>query len=362
MGRSFIRKHLCTLEMARKWVPDAPSHSLGKLCDYLGIRLKDRHRAHGDAEATAQLLKQLLSVHREDAARAFIKHERSDALPSHLPLQSLQKLPHLPGVYYFTNKEGRTVYIGHGPNLRVSAWRKLQEAPRKRRNGKKLLQSVHDIHYVETGSESLAQLHAYLERIRMQPRYNTRAYRRKDDIQIPVVVDGDVDQVRDVLVFDGWTQARRQLQRWSQKHGFCLPGMRPLRITCPQCRQAACRWDASGRPRPELWLSQQQYETLAREWRFSGNQLLMELRGRDAEERGLILIRDGALAAYGWLSMDRSFFHPDELLQELIPCHDSFETRQVVHQCIKRKGYLSLKPLEHYLASATDEPAISRNL
>jgi DNA polymerase-3 subunit epsilon len=51
---------ICTLELARKAYPHAPSHRLGRLVEYLGLRQQltsDRlHRALPDAEATAHLL------------------------------------------------------------------------------------------------------------------------------------------------------------------------------------------------------------------------------------------------------------------------------------------------------------------
>ena len=55
---------ICTLELARKAYPHAPSHRLGRLVEYLGLRQQltsERlHRALPDAEATAYLLMQCL--------------------------------------------------------------------------------------------------------------------------------------------------------------------------------------------------------------------------------------------------------------------------------------------------------------
>lgn len=51
---------ICTLELARKAYPHAPSHRLGRLVEYLGLRQQltsERlHRALPDAEAAAYLL------------------------------------------------------------------------------------------------------------------------------------------------------------------------------------------------------------------------------------------------------------------------------------------------------------------
>lgn len=52
---------ICTVQMSRKFLPGLESYSLGKLCRNLGIELEDRHRAMGDARATALLFERLLA-------------------------------------------------------------------------------------------------------------------------------------------------------------------------------------------------------------------------------------------------------------------------------------------------------------
>jgi DNA polymerase-3 subunit epsilon len=46
--------------MARKFLPGHKSYSLGNLCSDLGIEIKGRHRASGDALATVKLFEILL--------------------------------------------------------------------------------------------------------------------------------------------------------------------------------------------------------------------------------------------------------------------------------------------------------------
>ncbi len=63
VGLPFNEPKVCTLKLSEKHLPDAGSYSLGKLCDALGIPIPKevRHRAAGDAVATAKLLGLLLS-------------------------------------------------------------------------------------------------------------------------------------------------------------------------------------------------------------------------------------------------------------------------------------------------------------
>ncbi len=60
LGKEFVQPQCCTLKIARKLLPELPSRSLGYLCEHLLIDIADRHRAHGDAEATVYVLKSFL--------------------------------------------------------------------------------------------------------------------------------------------------------------------------------------------------------------------------------------------------------------------------------------------------------------
>jgi DNA polymerase-3 subunit epsilon len=59
----FNEPKVCTLKLSQKHMPEEESYSLGKLCDSVGIPIPKevRHRAAGDAVATAKLLGLLLS-------------------------------------------------------------------------------------------------------------------------------------------------------------------------------------------------------------------------------------------------------------------------------------------------------------
>ena len=59
INKKFKRKTLCTIELSKKVFPDKKSYSLGKLVSSLGIVIKNRHRADGDAEATLHLFKKI---------------------------------------------------------------------------------------------------------------------------------------------------------------------------------------------------------------------------------------------------------------------------------------------------------------
>ena len=73
IGLNFKRKSLCTIELSKSVFPDEKSYSLGKLVSSLGIEIKNRHRADGDAMATLKLFKKIcLNLNKKQLSK-FIK-------------------------------------------------------------------------------------------------------------------------------------------------------------------------------------------------------------------------------------------------------------------------------------------------
>lgn len=55
MGLELTNDDLCTVRLARKLLPQLSSKSLGPVAAHFGIDIQARHRAMGDAEATAEV-------------------------------------------------------------------------------------------------------------------------------------------------------------------------------------------------------------------------------------------------------------------------------------------------------------------
>ena len=60
-GRQLRGRKLCTVKMARKVLPQLPRRSLDYVARYYGVEIHGRHRAAGDALATAKCLIRMLS-------------------------------------------------------------------------------------------------------------------------------------------------------------------------------------------------------------------------------------------------------------------------------------------------------------
>jgi DNA polymerase III epsilon subunit family exonuclease len=60
LGKTLDNADICTVKLARKLHPELPSRSLGPLAEHYGIHIEARHRAMGDAEATAIIFLEFL--------------------------------------------------------------------------------------------------------------------------------------------------------------------------------------------------------------------------------------------------------------------------------------------------------------
>ena len=119
IGLTYRRKKLCTVRLSRKLLPGKFSYSLGKLCASENIVLNDRHRAAGDAKATAILFGRLLKIDKEGFIPKALNPLSLEALmPPNLPKSDFLALPNAQGIYYFLNQKKEIVYIGKAKDIK----------------------------------------------------------------------------------------------------------------------------------------------------------------------------------------------------------------------------------------------------
>jgi DNA polymerase-3 subunit epsilon len=73
---------LCTVKLTRRLVPGLKNRGLDSVSRYFGIEIEDRHRAGGDARATAEVLVRLLERATDAGAKTLADLETAD-LRSH---------------------------------------------------------------------------------------------------------------------------------------------------------------------------------------------------------------------------------------------------------------------------------------
>ncbi len=176
-GYKWAARKLCTVRMSRKIKPGLRSYSLGNLCDKLGIEIQNRHRAGGDAGATAVLLGRLLAWDTEGVITEMLKKTSKDQrLPPNLPPEDFEALPQCPGVYYFRDRAGKVIYVGKAVNLkkRVATHFTGHTINPQRQH---FLRDIFAISFERCATELMALLLECIEIKRLWPVYN-RALKR----------------------------------------------------------------------------------------------------------------------------------------------------------------------------------------
>ena len=124
-GIGLLNPVLCTLRMARRFLPSLKRRRLDLLAEHFGLSTAGRHRGLGDARMAAELL----SIFLETAAgmglnrldRLIDHHYRGMAgrrIERHIPPETITAMPRTPGVYLMRNERGDLLYIGKAARLR----------------------------------------------------------------------------------------------------------------------------------------------------------------------------------------------------------------------------------------------------
>lgn len=177
LGYDFRMPHLCTVRASRYVIPGHASYSLGKLTSALGIELRNRHRAVGDAEATAHLFTLLYQTDVK-GLQTFIQEEvNPKILHPNLDLDILEEIPNKAGIYKFYNDTNQLIYIGKSKHIRKRIDQHLKN--NKTLKGEQMRVEIARIEFELTGSELIALLYES-ELIKVhKPLYN-RALRRSN--------------------------------------------------------------------------------------------------------------------------------------------------------------------------------------
>ncbi|MDR6159257.1 MULTISPECIES: 3'-5' exonuclease [Chryseobacterium] len=155
LGYDFKINTLDTIPLAKKLIPDEVSYSLGKLVKSLGIPLTNHHRAEGDARATLELFKLLIS---KDTENEIIQkqHEESNAKTYINKIKELtQDLPNEKGFVYFQNEAGKIIYSDYVQDINKFSKKVFNSKSKK---WEPIQQAVEQINYELTGTDIIAKM------------------------------------------------------------------------------------------------------------------------------------------------------------------------------------------------------------
>jgi len=155
LGYDFKINTLDTIPLAKKLIPDEVSYSLQKLVKSLGIPLINAHRADGDARATLELFKLLIS---KDTENEIIQkqHDETNAKNYINKIKQLtQDLPNEKGFIYFQNDEGKIIFSDYVQDINRYSKKLFNSKSKKWEN---VQNETEQINFELTGTDIIAKL------------------------------------------------------------------------------------------------------------------------------------------------------------------------------------------------------------
>lgn len=339
LGFDFTRKKLCTIRLARKLIPGLPSYSLGKLCGQLGIQIHDRHRAMGDAEATAILFEKMITLDSDDSVfLSFLKpRSREATLPPKLPKVVFDGLPESTGVYYFRNEEDDIIYVGKALNIKK---RVLSHFYDRKNREITMCQQTSNITYEVTGSELVALLLESSEIKRHYPTFNRAQRRSNEGYGVFTYTDrsgimhlawNKLRQISDPLAkFYNTTECRLFVERICEQFELC-PKYCHLQSNVSACfhyQIKMCKGICRDKELPKSY--NERVKLAIEEIRGESDSCIIQEVGRHDEEQAFVMIENGVYLGFGFTSKTADFSDLENFRKNLVLQQDNRDVQRIL--------------------------------
>jgi DNA polymerase III epsilon subunit family exonuclease len=349
LGYDFEAKTLCTVELAKKLIPEQQSYSLGKLVRALGIPMADRHRASGDAMATVKLFKMLLDKDLEkEIVKDFIKLEVEKGIAPKL-LDIVAGLPATTGIYYIHNEKGNMVYIGKSRNIKKRVNQHFTGTSAK---CKKIQAEVFTVTYDETGSELIALLKES-EEIKINKPIHNRT-QRKSIFQLALYAEKDEKgylnlklqkadgRKKEITSFTSLQEGKNALFRITSHYNLCqkLTGLYVSKTNCFQYTIKECDGACIGEISPEEYNARVQ--GFIDKNSFENQNMVLVDKGRTINERSAILIENGIYKGYAFYDLNYQIHNIEILKNIIIPMQNNRDTKNIIQGHVRKSKTLKI--------------------
>lgn len=337
-GIDFNCPKLCTVRLARQICPGLRSYSLGRICESIGISIFDRHRAFGDAAATAQLLAYLLSKDESGWVGKALKRNSGEAfLPPQISMATYLGLPEAAGVYYFYDLHGQVIYVGKAINIRK---RFKGHFTGGSKSSLSMKSEVYSVSYELTGSEFLALLLEALEIKRLWPKYNRSQkvkaatwgiYQYEDSSGYLRLQIAKIQRLHEpVCSFSSHAEAWAFLLGKVKDYHLCpkFCGIQKTSGACYAFQEHKCEGACCGEESLESYNSKVKKLFLSAEEQPS--RILIKENGREQGEEAAILFDQGLLRAYGFIDKTVGYVDAEDVLSCLTGVKSVPETQTIL--------------------------------
>ena len=378
LGYNYSRKTLCTVRLSRSLIPGQPSYSLGKLCQNIGIPLEGRHRAAGDAHATAILFDRLLKISQQAEAlqtpgataadtlaavdavapsgkkpsarkvKAVQEAIKTALLPPLITPEKVASLPQEAGVYYFHNEAGEVIYVGKSINI----YKRIQQhfaVDYKSRKSLEFKNSIADITWELTGSELVALLYESHEIKRLKPLYN-RAQRRSvfpagiflrtDEQGYKHLYYGRADdhsESHPLIALGNQFKAKGFLFHKVSKFNLCqkLCDLYKTTGACFDYQVHRCKGACVGLEPPEEY--NQRVEQAIESFTYEHGSFVVIGPGRTPFEQTIVVVENGRYLGFGYVDDTFSARRLDDFKDVITRYNDNKDVQQIIRQYVRTK-------------------------
>ncbi len=349
---SFIKNHLkgagfelnspklCTVRLSRKILPGYPSYNLGKLCQSLGIKINDRHRAGGDAAATVKIFQMLLQNDKEQHIQTSLRRNSKESiLPPNVPKEHFTQLPYTPGVYYFHNGKGKVIYVGKANNIRyrVNSHFSNNSESRQKQN---FMQHVHAISFQSCGTEMMACILESTEIKKRWPVFNSSQKRWEDTYglflyedqngYLRLTIDKNRKRLNPVYTFhylvDGHSIIRKLIKDFNLCPKLCF--MQKDNSQCEGINEGYCNAACEQKETTEKY--NQRVKKACASLRSQPSFAIID-KGINGDDQSCILMWEGTFYGMGYIPADVQITNPDSLKKYLTIYKENSFIRNLVN-------------------------------
>lgn len=344
LGYEFKRKTICTVKLGRKLLPGHRSYSLGNICADLGIQITDRHRALGDALATAKLFKILIDQNNLLESSLFVHQSYP------LPKEKVDAIPAKTGIYYFYDRQGNIIYIGKSKDIHQRVLTHFSNSQTKK--AIEMRDKIADVSWEVTGSELVALLLESSEIKKHKPLFN-RAQRRSafnfglfsfedHDGYIHLIINKIEGEEIPLTTFHFHQEGIDFLHNLAEKYALCKKlchldsnSGECFNLQLNHCNGACTGLESAGNY--NIRVCKSIYPLQYR----SPNFFVVD-QGRTLKEKAIIKIENGRYIGFGYLSTDYAIDNIESLHDCIKTYTDNRDIRMIIKGHINRNKNLKI--------------------
>lgn len=340
-GIDFNPPKLCTVRLSRKAFPGFGSYGLGRLCEQLSISIENRHRAFGDAQATAILFEKIYNQSPDLIFQNLKKNNGEAFLPPNISKETYAQLPEETGIYYFHNDKGQVIYVGKANNIKARFKSHFSG------NSKEKLQlksEIYDVSWELTGSEFLAYLLEVSEIKKFWPKYN-KALKFKSSSWglfqyedsngfIRFQVGKNTGNLKSIYEFDSHSEGWKFILDKTEEFNLCpkLTGIQKTTGACYDHQIEKCSGACCNKETVEGYNLKAQ--KLLNSLGGQHGSIIIKEKGKNTGESCALYFENGVFRGYGFFDHDDFFQENTDIINMITMVKPLPETKYILRSFV----------------------------